>query len=214
MNPYFLAVVFCLAITSCSSSDTNDASEAETSSTSTTAAPTTTSTTATTEAPTTEDSTTAEEPEDSNEDGDATGSTVAELPTADEVLSSYAASLGINYDDELKTCLAGRGIDVDGPELDLLGADLGASFVALVGCAPAEAAETMASDVEVPEGLTEEDFACVATELFTYIGSLSPEESQAAFETNQDDELKELIGPAAQEKCGLTEEQVNSVIDT
>jgi len=187
-----LAISICL-LAACSSTDSAESGSSSTSSV---------STTSTTQAP----STTEAVVEDTIEDNDETGSLSSEEPMTEDAISSIAASIGVTYDEDLKTCLASKGIETDGPLPEAENA-----FIAVATCSPEEAAKAASEDVPPPEGVTTEDFECVVNETFSNLGDLPLDE--AANVLGQVETLKAQVGPTAQSKCGLSEEQVNAIID-
>lgn len=94
---------------------------------------------------TTAASTTA--PTDDSVEDDNTDSSPDTEPTSGDAVEAFAESIGLTYDDELKTCLADRGIDLDGP---LPGQ--ASIVVALVGCAPEETTQALSRNATIPAG--------------------------------------------------------------
>lgn len=141
----------------------------------------------------------------------------ANRSTDDDAIDASVAEIvsvtGIPYDDQLRQCLIGRGIDIDRHVSEE--ARIISILQEVLGCDPERAAQAEAQAVVLPEGVSRKDFECVATELNSYFAGLSTE---AAIEFFFDDAasrngtLREKAGPSAQTICNLTESQVIEII--
>lgn len=152
--------------------------------------------------------------EASSDDGAMEDDSGSANPVAGLFISGVLGQAGVEPTDEIVACVERRGIDLDLAPTASEDA-VAEATLAVFGCAPDELGQVLAADTEAPPGTDRDDVACVIGETFRYLSELPTDVALEALEADTPpQEIRDDLGPIAEQNCGLDADQVDAIFDS